>query len=539
MTKTNPRVLIVGCGPTGLMLALQLTRYGIDYRIIDKYPAPLELSKSAALHARTLELYRAVGCADRILDEGQEVDILDLRTRYRDRIRVDFSVLEDTRHPFIIDLPQYRTEHIMLDRLAELGATLDREVVLEDLDQHDDGVTVRLRRPGTEAAETATYDWVIGCDGANSTVRGMVGQEFKGASYAEPWVLCDAQIDWPLPRNEMTFSSDSQGILGVFPLPGDKRYRIAYTQHRDATGELVEPCVQDMRTAMTRAGIDGDVIEASDFWQFRLDHRQVDEYRVGRVFLGGDAAHVHTPFGGQGMNLGLGDAYNLGWKLAHHLTGRAAPHLLDSYHTERHAIAREVVASTHLGASAMLLRQGPRARARDVLMHTLGRPARVRVTAARRLSQLSHSYRAHHVPWRSLDVGDRLPDLSFFDGFHQDYRRLYDSVDTLRQTVIVALAGKDADPAAMGEALAEARRADARTVLAVTDHRLLPRGADFDDVVYDRERRLAPLYASRPTAHVVRPDHHLAGVHVDVGQQNIRHALGITQGSPNLHEVTS
>ncbi|MFD0775948.1 FAD-dependent monooxygenase, partial [Streptomonospora algeriensis] len=373
----HTRVLVVGAGPTGLALALRLARLGVRPRIIDKHAGVQELTKSAALHARTLEHLRDLGAAHDILEQGQQVDILRLRTGHRDRIAVDFRALAGTAFPFMIDIPQSRTEHILLDRLAAAGVAVERETACTGIEHSAEEVRATVSTP-EGATSVITADWLVGCDGAHSTVRGLVGAEFPGGTYADDWVLCDAEADWPLPRNEMTFSGDTDGIYGVFPLPGQRRYRLAYTRNHRSDGTPVEPDLADAQRALARTGIEGTVESVGPFWTFNLAHRQADRYRHGRVLLAGDAAHVHTPFGGQGLNLGVGDAMNLGWKLAAVATGSAPEDLLDTYEAERHPVAAEVIAFTDLGARAMLLRGDPRRHLRDTVlpaMHAL-RPAR-------------------------------------------------------------------------------------------------------------------------------------------------------------------
>lgn len=511
----HPQVLIVGAGPTGLVLAAQLSRLGVDFRIIDKHAAPLELTKSAALHARTLEHFRDLGVVDRILAEGQRVDVLTLRTSHRDRLSVDFRVLADTAYPYIMDIPQYRTEHILIDHLAQCGVPLHRNTTLVDLAEAATGVTATVTTPDG-GTEEITAQWVVGCDGAHSTVRELRGIGFDGATYSDPWVLCDAELDWPLPRNEMTFSSDNVGIYGVFPLPGRRRYRLAYTQSIDATGQPVQPTLDDAQAALSRTGVPGTIESADQFWTFDLARGQATAYREGRVFLVGDAGHVHTPFGGQGLNLGVADAINLGWKLAAVVAGRAPATLVDSYQAERHRVGRQVVTFTHLGAEAMLLRGDPRRHLRDAVLAGLQASAPARRLLAHRLSQLGHSYRGTAgVTGRrgGLRGGDRLPDPMLFDGITNQPQRLHDQLATDRYTLLMAAAQPGAAMAGEIGSLAEsvARRwAGAVELRLLTPawqlaHLTSPRVP----VLLDRGRTARGLYDSGAAAFVIRPDRHI------------------------------
>ena len=507
-------VLIIGAGPTGLMLAAELHRRGTTFRIVDRHPGVLEATKAAALHARALEHFRDVGVAGAILAEGQRVDVLGLRTGYRDRVTVDFRGLADTAFPHMVDIPQARTEHILLDHLTAAGVTVERSWTLTGLDAGADSVTATLApTAGDGAARTVVADWVVGADGVRSTVRGLLGIGFEGADYADDWVLCDAVLDWPLPRNEMTFSGDGEGIYGVFPLPGERRYRLAYTQSRDAAGHSVAPDIADAQRAMRRTGITGTVESVEEFWTFNLAHRRATRVRQGRVFLAGDAGHVHTPFGGQGLNLGIGDAVNLAWKLAEVCAGRAPAALLDSYQTERHHVAGQVVTLTHLGAQAMLLRADPRARLRDVAFGLI-QATPVRRLMARRLSQLAHSYRgtpavtgrASSLFRGGLRGGDRLPDLAVFDGTANRTVRLHDLLSATGYTLVVT--GGAAEAAALATRLRERWQLDLRVQVITPDWRVAASGGDVP-VLLDRGRQARVLYGRRPHGFLVRPDRHI------------------------------
>ncbi|WP_100448525.1 FAD-dependent monooxygenase [Glycomyces xiaoerkulensis] len=506
---THTAVLIVGAGPTGLTLACELARRGVDFRLIDKHGDAQRLTKAAALHARALEQFRDFGAADPVIAEGRRVDVLWLRTGHRDRLGVDFRVLTgDTAFPHMIDLPQYRTEQILTERLGRLGAAPERRTVLRALSARPGGVEAELEGP--DGAETVTADYVVGADGVHSTVRDLVGLGFEGSAYADPWVLCDAEIDWPLPRNEMTFSADTEGIYGVFPLPGARTYRIAYTQRRTASGEPTEPSLADAQEAMSRSGIEGTVRSAGQFSTFSLAHKQAPHYRAGRVFLAGDAGHVHTPFGGQGLNLGVGDAVNLGWKLAEVCAGRAPLTLLDTYEIERHRVARQVVSMTHLGAEAMLLRADPRRHLRDAVFGTLRRSRAARAFAARRLSQLAHSYRGTGGAVEG-SAGARLPDPELFDGVSGETARLHGLVSAERHTLV--LTGERAGPLLrraeeLSSRLDRDWSAPVDTLVLTSDWRAANAGDDRVRIVLDREHRAAPLYRGGDRAYLVRPDRH-------------------------------
>ncbi|OLT25570.1 FAD-binding monooxygenase [Nocardiopsis sp. CNR-923] len=487
-------VLIVGAGPTGLALALRLHDLGVGVRIIDKHESVLGLTKSAALHARTMEHLRDLGLADAVLDEGQRVEHLTLRTGHRDRISVDFRTLHDTAYPFLLDHPQDRTEHLLIEELARRGVAVERAAACVGIEQHGDGVRATVAVGGR--TRTLEARWLVGCDGVRSTVRRLLGIERTGAPYPDDWVLFDADIDWPLPRNELTFSADGEGLFGVFPLPGERRYRVAYTPTPG-----VEPSMEDAQRSMARSGVEGTILAVDNLRPFTLAHMQAVRYRRGRVFLAGDAAHVHTPFAGQGLNLGIGDAMNLAWRLAAVAHGADA-RLLDAYQAERHPVAASVIAMTHRTAQAMLLRDDPRRHLRDAVMTVLQASERARRALARRLSQLDHHYRgAPGVAGRAhgLAGGDRLPDLEFFDGLSQRAGRLHEFLPYDRHTMLLT------DPAqTVGLTVP-----DSCAVRLITPDWARARTAQNVPTALDRGRSAARLYGS---AYLVRPDRHVAGI---------------------------
>ena len=514
-TEQGPRrttVLVAGAGPTGLMLAHRLVRHGVDVTVIDKHAAPLEWTKAAALHARTLEIFADAGVIDRVLAEGQQVDHLTLRTKDADRLSVDFSVLGETAYPYMVDLEQNRSEHVLIDALAERGTHVLREHELTGFT--DDGRLVHATVRGPDGQEQHWQaDYLVGADGQSSVVREMTDLGFEGAAYADPWVLCDAQLDWPLPRNEMTFSADPEGIYGVFPLP-EGRFRVAYTQNLAADGTPVDPDIADVQAAMARTGLAGTVRSIGQISTFSLAHREAPRWRAGRVFLAGDAAHVHTPFGGQGMNLGLADATNLAWKLALVATGAAPATLLDSYEEERRAIGHQVVTFTHLGAGAMLLRASRLTYLRDAAMTAMQAARPARTLMAGRLSQLSHSYRGTTaVGGRAggLRGGDRLPDPQVYDATTGTYRRVHEMVDPMRMTlVLTATTEAGLHQAARTAHDIGARWGDRVAVRVLTTrHDAADHLDENTEVIIDRAGH-AGLYGQRARAILVRPDTHLA-----------------------------
>ncbi|GAB4000782.1 hypothetical protein GCM10029992_33950 [Glycomyces albus] len=262
---------------------------------------------------------------------------------------------------------------------------------------------------------------------------------------------------------------------------------------------------------MARTGIDGTIRSAGQFSTFSLAHRQAPHYRAGRVFLAGDAGHVHTPFGGQGLNLGVGDAVNLGWKLAEVCAGRAPAALLDTYEAERHQVARQVVTMTHLGAEAMLLRADPRRHLRDAVFGLLRRTPPARALAARRLSQLAHSYRGAGGAVAGT-AGDRFPDLTLFDGNAGESGSLHRLVSSERHTLVIT--GDCAESTvrraeALSAQLGREWTAQIDALVLTPDWRAASEHGEGVRVVLDREQQARQLYRGGAHAYLLRPDRHI------------------------------
>ncbi len=336
---TPTKVLIVGAGPVGLCLACELARYGVPFRLIDKKPEPSRTSKALGIHARSLEMLEDMGLSTKFIEQGLKVGRINFYADGKQLTHVNLSEV-DSPFNFTLDLPQSKTEALFIERLAELGHEVERYVELSDLYQDEDVVTVELQKKGG-VIEKPSYPYVIGCDGAHSTVRKLLDIPFEGDAYPEHFALADVHIDSALAPNEMHMFFHGDGFLIIFPMR-DGRFRVIATIANEEEPELNESVIQQLMDQ--RSKIQSHVSDGVWFSNFRIHHRMVPEYRVGRVFLAGDAAHIHSPAGGQGMNTGMQDAYNLAWKLALKLHGHSD--LLDSYSPERHPVGKGVVELT-------------------------------------------------------------------------------------------------------------------------------------------------------------------------------------------------
>jgi 2-polyprenyl-6-methoxyphenol hydroxylase-like FAD-dependent oxidoreductase len=345
MTK-HCDVLIVGAGPTGLVLALWLTRLGVPLRIIDKTAEAGTTSRALAVQARTLELYRQLNLTDAVLTQGHKIPAINLWVKGEQKARLAFENIGAglTPYPFLHIFPQDQHERLLLQRLRELGVSVERSTELLGYTEQADRVVARLRGPdGQEESCEATY--VAGCDGARSLVRETMGTGFPGGTYRQVFYVADVDVKGAVANGELHIDLDEADFLAVFPLAGAGRARFIGTV-RDQRADNAESLRFEDVSSRAIEHMKVQVEKVNWFSTYRVHHRVTDHFRKGRAFVLGDAAHIHSPAGGQGMNTGIGDAVNLAWKLQSVLKGHAPDALLDSYETERIKFARRLVATT-------------------------------------------------------------------------------------------------------------------------------------------------------------------------------------------------
>lgn len=357
----TPQVLIVGAGPSGLVLANVLAQHGVDHLVIDRRQGPVEQSRAALIHVRTLELLDRLGVAERAVGQGIRLDRADFRQAGRRLASVRLSRRDgDTPYDAPLVLEQGATESLLIERLNELGGEVAWRHTLRKFD-HGEAEIV-----GPDgAAETIRADWVVGADGGGSTVRSTLGVGFGGRTYQQRGLLADAELVFPtgadLDDETLRLDLTRGGFVGMFRLPsGSWRLfgtippklaeRIGDSSDQVSHEPFAAVPIEDLRWWLQEYFAAEAKLERVE-WSalFRVHSRLADRFQVGNVFLVGDAAHLHTPAGGQGMNLGIGDAINLGWKLALVTTGRARPSLLASYESERRPVARKVLRGTDRG----------------------------------------------------------------------------------------------------------------------------------------------------------------------------------------------
>ena len=339
-------VLIVGAGPTGLVLALWLTRQRVKVRIVDKSAGPGSTSRAMAVQARTLELYRQLDLTEAVLAAGHRIPAINLWTTGQKRATLTFGTAGQDLTPFafLLVYPQDRHERLLVERLRALGVEVERQTECLGFDDHGDHVVARLRSAdGSEQVCEAAY--VAGCDGARSIVRRQIGAGFPGGTYDKTFYVADVDASGPAANGEAHIALDKADFVAWLAYSDRGQGRLIGVV-ADEQGTLAESLSFDDvgHRALESVGLRVDKVNW--FSTYRVHHRVTDHYRRGRAFLVGDAAHVHSPAGGQGMNTGIGDAINLAWKLAAVLQAGAPDRLLDSYEAERRAFALKLVDTT-------------------------------------------------------------------------------------------------------------------------------------------------------------------------------------------------
>jgi 2-polyprenyl-6-methoxyphenol hydroxylase-like FAD-dependent oxidoreductase len=412
----DPQVLIVGAGPTGLVLALWLARRGVRVRIIDKVAEPGTTSRALVVHARTLEFYRQLGIAEAVVQRSHHFAAGNLWVNDRVAGRVEFGPMGEgmTPFPYMLIFPQDEHERLLIDRLAEAGVAVERPVELVTFTEQGDHVLARLRH-ANGAEESCRADYLAGCDGAHSMVRGVMGAGFPGGTYERLFYVADVAAAGAVMNGDLNIALDESDFLAVFPLKDLAHARLIGTVREEEVGGPETLAWDDVsHDALDRLRIQIDRVNW--FSTYRVHHRVADRFQQGRAFLLGDAAHIHSPVGGQGMNTGIGDAVNLAWKLAEVVQGRAAPTLLDTYEPERIAFARRLVATTD---RAFTIVSSPGRTARFIrtviaprVLPLLFRSKSIRRYMFRVISQTAINYRHSSLSegaTGNLRAGDRLP----------------------------------------------------------------------------------------------------------------------------------
>ncbi|NED98895.1 FAD-dependent monooxygenase [Phytoactinopolyspora halotolerans] len=509
MTASEPPVdvLVVGAGPTGLALAAQARAHGATVRIIDRNADRAHESRALAIQPRTLEVLTGSGVAGTLVQRGHRSVRLHMHAGGHDVQLPLFDLgMDDTEYPFPLFLSQAITEQVLVDHLAEHDVAVEREVRLVDYAESDDEVTGTLRR-GDGEVERVRARYLAGCDGMGSIVRDLAGIEFSGDRYPQLFALADLEIEGLAPDRVHGYLT-SYGPVLFFPLSEPASWRLVTLRPPAGwPGREGQPADTPVTLGDLQAVVDtaaNDALRLHDpVWitDFRIYRKSAPRYRAGRVFLAGDAAHVHSPAGGQGMNIGIQDAWNLGWKLGLVVRGAADPELLDSYETERVPVGKSVVRFTDLGFRVATAANPVARTIRTVLaprmFSMLRRVPKVRAAAFRTVAELTIDYRdsiavqdGQPPPRGGPRAGDRLPGGTVVaDG---EERSLYELAGVPGFHLL--LCGRpDAWPSAELEDIRQ-RYADLVSVHHLTGGAALPR--------LGRGPRGSVHYLVRPDSHV-------------------------------------
>jgi 2-polyprenyl-6-methoxyphenol hydroxylase-like FAD-dependent oxidoreductase len=407
-------VLIIGAGPVGLSLAVLLSHFGIQCRIVDEAPSPVGTSNALAVHARTLELLNPLNIAQRFLEQGTWLDAAEIHAGGRVLVHIDFHDLQ-SMYRGVLSLPQSSTERLLGAELRSRGIAVERPLKFKSFEQDDEAVTAGLEH-NDGSRETVRARWMAGCDGAHSAVRHALNLAFEGTSETQRFALADLRLAWPLPRTQLSIFLHREGPLLAIPLP-EGRHRVIAEITASGDDAANDMTFDQLRmTFARRVPVSATLSDPVWLSSFGVNRRHVSEYRVGRVFLAGDAAHVHSPAGGQGMNMGIQDVFNLAWKLALVHSGRAMPELLDSYSPERLPIARGVLELSSRLMQAATLKNPVMERIRDMALPLLAGSDFFQHSFLTDLSEIGINYRGSscvagegHFPASAPHPGDRAP----------------------------------------------------------------------------------------------------------------------------------
>ncbi len=435
-------ILIVGAGPVGLTAALALARYKVPVRLIDKEPLPNPYSKAVALHPRTLEIFESLGVIRDFLEAGHKIQWLTFFVEGKKRVFLETGSLP-TAYPFIVSLPQSETETILTKHLLDLGIRVDRHCELIEASIKDDFVECTLINDNGNK-ETLITPYLIGCDGAHGFVRSAMGASFPGFDYLKHFVLADVTMNYPAKKEEVRgFLTPGKNIL-FFPLNGKDRYRVICQLSFLSKEELDRVSFSRFKEMIEE--VPGQSIRILDhqwFSVFSIHHRLSDHYRDRRVFIAGDAAHVHSPVGGQGLNMGLQDVYNLAWKLASVSKGTGGERLLRSYAEERRPVAEKVLSLTDKMTDFLPVRRGFSFSVKKMILFFLGRSEKMKRSFLYRLSGLSIHYRKSSLVARGgslfgIRSGDRFLNAFVTEISTEKERKIIDFLqDPLKHRLVI------------------------------------------------------------------------------------------------------
>ncbi len=502
-------VLIIGAGPTGLLMACELARRELPFRIIDKKPERTLTANAVGIQTRTLELLDHLGVLHEFLKLGHECRAVQLHANGKDLARISFEHLDSLYH-FILTLPQSETERLLNEHLEELKCEVERPIELTALKQEDQGFRCTLTSLESGESETLVCDWLIACDGANSKVRELCQVPFPGEDLAEQFMVANSQMSTFLPTNEIHGFFNHGTFLFAIPF-GSHSYRIGLNLHQSPRKFLIEKEVKEL--IQERSQGDYDVNSVSWISPFWIHSKIVKQLRYGSLFLLGDAAHIHSPAGAQGMNTGLQDAYNLAWKLALVVQGRAKPELLDSYQAERYPIVSGIVKRAENFTRLALFENPFLQRLRNLLFKFLNSRPRFSQKFSMRLTQLNLRYKnspvisyREKINRRAPRPGERVPDVLI----NQSTRlHTYLRGTEHKALLFTGLANREKDQSALRELQQWLKRHYSETIRTFIISN--QRQENLENFIFDDQNRIHQRYHLKNTAiYLIRPDNCIA-----------------------------
>jgi 2-polyprenyl-6-methoxyphenol hydroxylase-like FAD-dependent oxidoreductase len=442
-------VLIVGAGPTGLTLAHELLRRGVQVRLIDKAPAASQNTKALGVWPRTLELFARTqtGLVEEMLEHGVKTPSFHVWSDGARLVRLDFAHHLTGTYPFALMIPQTETEALLTRHVARLGGKIERGTELLSLGQQEEGVEVVLRTASRQE-EKARAGWLIGCDGAHSIVRHLAGVPFVGKTFQQRFVAGNVRMQWEFPPEEAHAFLSHGNSIAFFPLPKAFHYRVVIT-YRPGEAPEGEVTLDEVQRDIEAFGCPAGAHASEPAWldRFLVDQRRIGRYVSGRVLLAGDAAHLLTFIGAQGMNTGIQDAFNLAWKLALVAKGQGGAQLVESYGEEREQVSKGLLAATGTAARLALVQQPLPSRVRNVLAPRLTALPQVQRLLVKALAELRISYRRSPAvqdeeggrTWgrARLRAGDRAPDGTVWTDRWDAPHQLFEWLSGTHHTLLV------------------------------------------------------------------------------------------------------
>lgn len=517
----SPDVLIIGAGPTGLALAAQLQRFGLRFRIIDRLTDRGSESRALAIQARTIESLQSLGLGERLVAAGRTSTRLMLH--FEDRVattELGGFRIADTRYPFILFLSQAETERILNDHLSANNVQIERGVELTDFHATATAVECTLRH-GDERKERIRTRYLVGCDGAHSTVRKGAEISFEGGTYPQDFALGDVEADGPLQRGTLHSFTGRNGVAMFFPLGTPSTWRVIAMSSNNTPGSSNVPETSSLSLPELQEIVDGatggEIRLRDPAWltYFHLHHRQTAHYRTGRIFLAGDAAHIHSPVGAQGMNTGIQDAWNLGWKLALTTRGWTDEAFLDSYEAERWPVGRTLLRTTdrvfNLFSRVMSRNAFAAWFRREIVSRVLPHifsSSRFRTFAFRFISEFRVRYRKSPIVTEGTPTlttgpkaGDRLPDAPLT----RDKKSTYLQQKLSGPFLHLLLCGQpdEWDPTQLVDL-------DARYGGLINTHMLVRRDGVEGMLVDETDDTFSRLGVNNTAQYLVRPDGYIA-----------------------------